>query len=106
MARGIFTTRVANKEPVDDLTELPADTQRIYFFTELHDLNGQTVRHRWERNGIDQGESTFEVRGWHWRVWSLKTIGAREGTWKVTVLNAAGDVIGEKSIQVGATVGQ
>ncbi len=102
VARGIFTTRVVNKEPSDNLTEVPEDTQRIYFFTQLNDLKGETIRHRWDRNGIPQGESTFEVGNWHWRVWSLKTIGGRAGKWTVKVLNGAGDVLGEYSIQVGS----
>lgn len=104
VARGIFTSRVENREPVDNFAALPPGTQRIYFFTELNNLGGQTVRHRWELNGTFQGESTFEVRGWHWRAWSMKTVDGRAGTWKVKVLNAAGEVVGEYTIQSGEGV--
>lgn len=101
LARGIFTARVENKEPIDDLAELPADAQRVYFFSELHKLNGQTVTHRWELNGTPMGDSRFNVGGWRWRVWSVKTLDGRAGTWTVKVLNSVGEVVGEKSINVG-----
>ena len=97
--RSAFTNGIEDREPVDNMKKAGNTSNKITFFTELRDMSGQTAKHRWEHNGEVMAEVEFNVRGPRWRVWSSKSfIPKWEGEWKVSVLNAAGDVISEEMI--------
>jgi hypothetical protein len=101
VARSAFTTAIADREPVDTLETIEAAEQKIYFFTELLDMQGQTATHRWEFNGDVVAEVAFEVKGPRWRVWSSKNLQPESlGEWKVSVINSANEVIGESTLNV------
>lgn len=94
VSRAVFTTGIADREPVDSVTSLGNNVTQIYFFTELKDLAGQTVTHRWEFNDKAMAEIKFEVGAARWRVFSSKTLDPLWlGTWKVSVVDAAGGVL-------------
>lgn len=104
LARGVFSSQIVDREPADELTELSRDVQRVYFFSEVTNMAGHTVTHRWEYNGQFMGEVKFNVQSPKWRVWSYKTVsGGKDGTWTVKVLNTSGEVVGEKSLAPRAT---
>lgn len=97
--RAAFTNGIENREPVDDMKTAGNNSNKITFFTELRDMSGQTAKHRWEHNGEVMAEVEFNVGGPRWRVWSSKSLMPKwEGEWKVSVLNAAGEVISEELI--------
>ncbi len=97
--RSAFTTVIEDREPAEDLTTLPNAVPRVMYFTELRDMEGQTATHRWEYNGQVMAEVKFKVRGPRWRVWSSKNlVPGWTGKWKVSVLNAAGEVIAEDEL--------
>ncbi|MDX1824194.1 MAG: DUF2914 domain-containing protein [Thiohalomonadales bacterium] len=103
VARSAFTTAIVDREPVDTLQEIEATDQKVYYFTELLDMQGQTATHRWEYNGKVMAEITFEVKGPRWRVWSSKNLRPDWlGEWKVSVLNSANDIIREDILNVVA----
>lgn len=101
VARAQFTTAIDAREPADDLTEADAaNTQKIYFFTELRDLEGQTVTHRWTHDGATLAEVSFTPGSARWRVWSSKELLPEwTGTWTVSVVDAGGNVLTEKSFE-------
>jgi hypothetical protein len=104
VARSVFTTAIADREPVDTLQNIEAQEQKVYYFTELLDMQGQTATHRWEYNGEVIAEIAFEVKGPRWRVWSSKKLPPESlGEWKVSVLNSANEVINENTLNVVAT---
>jgi len=96
--RAQFTNDINNREPTD-LVEgiVPAKAEglkRIYFFSELMQLKGQTIRHQWLHEGKLQSEIKFDVRGNRWRVNSSKRLNpAAMGNWQVKVVNEADDVL-------------
>lgn len=97
VARAVVTTGVENREPVNDLTEVNAATDKIYFFTELRGMEGQTVKHRWSHNGEVMAEVDIAVGAPRWRVWSSKNLMPEwRGDWAVAVVNPAGEVLSEK----------
>lgn len=97
--RSVFTNGIESREPVDNMQDVGNTTNKITYFTELRDMSGQTAKHRWEYNGSTMAEVEFNVGGPRWRVWSSKAfIPQWEGEWKVSVLNAAGEVISEELI--------
>jgi hypothetical protein len=92
VARSAFTSEIVDREPVDQITALENDATRIYFFSELLGLDGQTVVHRWEYNGEVTAEVSFEVGGPRWRVHSSKNLDPLWlGEWSVTVVDGAGN---------------
>ncbi len=101
VARAAFATAIEDREPVDKVEKLPADHQKVYFFTELRDMAGQTVTHRWEHDGKVQAEVKFNVKGPRWRVWSSKNLPTdATGEWKVSVVNGNGEVIAEDVVNI------
>lgn len=96
VARAHFTSAVSEREPVDQLERLPAAAERVYFFTDLRDMPGQTAIHRWEYEGEVMAELAFEIGGPRWRVWSSKRMEPQwSGRWRVRVVNPAGDLLAQ-----------
>jgi hypothetical protein len=92
VARAIFTTAIADREPVDQIETLSTSVDRVFFFTDLRELGGQIVTHRWEFAGKVMAEVTFKVgNGTRWRVYSSKNLLPDwTGTWTVVVSNQDG----------------
>ncbi len=95
IARSTFTTQVMDREPVDSITELTTASDRVYYYTELLGMAGQTITHRWSFNGEVVAEVSFNVGGPRWRVWSSKNLTPGwTGDWAVSVVDSAGEVLG------------
>jgi hypothetical protein len=99
LLRAVLTTAVVENEPVDDLgDELDTNgelTQRVYFFTELKQLNGQKIYHRWIYNGKQVAELALPVRSDRWRTYSSKAMPKQwVGDWTVEVLDAKRNLLG------------
>jgi hypothetical protein len=91
VARAAFTSAVQEREPTDTITTLANSSTRIYYFTELKDLAGQTITHRWEYNGKVMHEQPFEVGSARFRAFSSKTLDPLwTGEWKVSVIDGSG----------------
>lgn len=103
VARSAFATAIQDREPVDQIQSATTQTDTIYFFTELKDLEGQTVVHRWEHEGEVMAEVSFDVGGPRWRVWSSKELMPDwTGDWTVKVVDAAGNVLDSEQLQYEA----
>lgn len=97
VARAIITTGVADREPVNDLQRVLAGNEKVLFFTELRNMEGQTIRHRWSHGEESLAEVEFHVGGPRWRVWSSKSLLPEwGGEWLVEVIDGAGNVVSEK----------
>ena len=92
VARAVFSHDIQDREPAGDaVTQLTNDENRIYYFTELKGLEGQTVTHRWEYNGQVMAEVPFQIGGDRWRVYSSKTLDpVWLGQWKASVVDQSG----------------
>jgi len=94
VTRSQFTRDMKDLEPVDTVSTLTNDLTRIVYFTEIHDMAGQTVMHRWEYNGKIILEVPIKVGTSRWRAYSTKTLDpAWTGEWKVSVVDAAGGTL-------------
>lgn len=99
--RAAVTSAVVDREPVDVLTEVPADTERVYFFTAIMNMTGKTVTHRWIYGDSVMAEVNFDVGGGHWRVYSTKRLlRTWTGPWRVEAVNADGDVLAARRFEV------
>ncbi|HET7921686.1 MAG TPA: DUF2914 domain-containing protein [Gammaproteobacteria bacterium] len=100
VARAQFTTAVADHEPTDDVTTLDNSHTKIYFFTDLKNMSGQTVTHRWSFNGNTVAEVKLHPMAARWRTYSSKNLDpVMTGTWSVEVLDDAGNVLTKKSFE-------
>ena len=89
--RASFTTAVKNREPRNKISVLRNDKQKIYYFTDLRGMAGQTVTHRWKYNGKVMAKIKFKVKGQRWRVYSSKWLERRWlGTWTASVVDRSG----------------
>jgi hypothetical protein len=94
VTRAVFARAVENREPVDTFTTLGNSTTRVYFFSEIRGMAGQSVMHRWEHNEKILQEVTFKIESSRWRAFSSKTLDPRlTGEWKVSVVDAAGSTL-------------
>lgn len=95
VARAQFTNEIQDREPVDKVSNLINDKNRIYYFSEIKDAANQKVTHRWEHNGKVMSETSFDIGGDRWRVYSNKTLDPNlTGEWKVSVVDEAGATLG------------
>lgn len=91
VARGLFSTNIIDREPVDQVIILTNAVKQIYFYTDLRNYQGQTITHRWEFEGKLVTEKKFEVGGARWRVYSHKDLNPTMiGTWTVVVSDGRG----------------
>jgi hypothetical protein len=98
VAVATFTSDIVEREPVDNITFLKNDQDRIIFFTDLRNLKGQTVTHRWERGGEILATVPFDIGGDRWRVWSSKDLRPEwHGEWKVSVVDQNDVVIATRT---------
>ena len=86
IARAQFTTAIVDREPTDNIVMFTNNKDKIYFFTELVNFNGQNVKHRWEYEGKEMAVVNFKVEGARWRIHSSKNIKPEWiGVWSVIV---------------------
>jgi len=107
IVRSQFTTAVVNLEPTDDVVMLTNNSNKIYYFSELSDLKGHNVTHRWQYKGKTMAEVTFNVKSDRWRVFSSKTIRPDwTGDWSVVLTDEDGQSLSTDKFQVVETSGQ
>jgi hypothetical protein len=99
ISRAQFTSAVLDREPTDDLTAIDPAAEKIFFFTELRNMDGSSVTHRWTLNGAVMAEVSFKVRASRWRVYSSKTLLPEwRGEWVVDVLDESGTILETRTV--------
>lgn len=101
--RAVFTSEVLAREPVDDLgNEVSlSHHEKVYFYTQLIDLNGQKVEHRWYLEQELKAIIRLKVSSDNWRTYSSKTLNASmQGNWRVEVVIAPNTVLEVHNLDV------
>ncbi len=92
--RSAITTHVIDREPQDEVRELSNDHTQVFYFSDLRDLAGETVTHRWEFDGRVVADVPFSIKGQRWRVYSRKDLRPTQlGGWAVSVIDDSGSVL-------------
>lgn len=104
ITRAQFTTGIDDREPVDEVGSVfPTNgdaVRTLYYFTEIVNMSGETVTHRWEYEGVASGEISFAIGSNRWRTWSSKGLTkAMTGEWRVVVIDTNGNVIKTDSFE-------
>jgi hypothetical protein len=99
--RSAVTSLVFDLEPQDALEKVASDRGKIFYFTEVRDLSGGSVLHRWEHDGAVMAEVSFEIGSPRWRTYSSKDIDpSRLGSWSVSTVDASGRVLDTREFEV------
>ena len=92
-----FAMEIKDRTPLNIIEELENSFGKIYFFTNIRNLQGQSIRHRWIYKNKVMAEVEFDINGPRWRVWSSKNLWPTWlGEWSVEVLNANSEVLYKK----------
>lgn len=101
VARALFASDILDREPIDELGEVInveyGEIQRVYFFTDLRDMEGSQVSHIWKLDDQVEVEIPFDIGGNRWRIWSSKRLmPGFDGKWSVDVVKD-GEVLETRS---------
>jgi hypothetical protein len=103
VVRAILTSSVREREPVDTLApgERVSSSQGLYLFTELRDLAGRSVEHRWMYGDRVISSARYGVGSDRWRLYSKKPAAPTlKGPWQAVVVDSQGDVLAAASFIV------
>ncbi len=94
ISQAVFAKSVENRMPIEIITEADNSLDKIYFFTNIRNLAGDKITHRWIYQDKVKAEVSFAIQGNRWRVWSSKKLWHTwDGRWQVEVVNNLGDVL-------------
>lgn len=98
VARALFTTVIAEREPVGKIDTLSTSIDSVYFFSTIVGMEGQTVTHRWMHRDEVVAEVPITVGAAHWRAYSMKRLlPSWTGVWTVEVVDAEAEVLTRRS---------
>jgi len=101
ITRALFTHDIDGFEPVDEIITLSVKNHKVYFFTDLKNMKGEKIIHRWEFNNTVKASVEFTVTADRYRIHSSKNILPSEtGEWSVVVTNKNGQVLTRHKITV------
>lgn len=88
--RAVLTSGVQARAPVDDLRQSasidPTSVTTLYFHTEVHQMDGKQLIHRWFYNDKQMAAVTLPINAERWRTHSSKRILPQwSGSWRIEV---------------------
>ncbi|KAF7767526.1 hypothetical protein PCIT_a4428 [Pseudoalteromonas citrea] len=104
VSRAVLTTGIAQREPIDVLKDNLKRTQfseKLYFFTEIKNLQGKTIHHLWFHQDQLMAEIPLTVGAVRYRTYSSKNImPSQTGQWRVEVVTQQGQLLAQKSFRI------
>ncbi len=104
VSRAVLTTDVVDREPVNVLkndVKLAQISNSLSFFSELRNMQGQTVRHLWYYQDQQLASIELAVSSPRFRTYSTKNIMPEQlGDWRVEVMDAQGSLLAQKEFRV------
>ena len=97
ISNAVFALNVEDRVPINIVEEADNSLGKIYFFTNILNLDGERITHRWIYKDKVMADVSFDINGPRWRVWSSKNLWYTWiGEWKVQVLRMDGSILYEK----------
>lgn len=97
--RALFTTAINNREPVDEVGQLEHAMPKVFFFTEIIGMAGETITHQWQHDGTIKSITKLDIGGDRWRVWSSKKMLPQwTGIWTVIVQDSNGNILTKENM--------
>ncbi len=100
----VLTHGIVGREPTDDTNEFTTRDEKVFAFARINNTGAPTaVNIVWRHEGIQHGSVWLNVgESTGWRTWSSANL--KPGNWSVTLIDAGGSVLVERSFIVGQTV--
>lgn len=97
----VFCTEIIGREPLSEESSFPNDTPKVFCFTKIEGAQfDMEVTHKWYYEDSLMAEVQLSVRSAAWRTYSSKNMmPAWTGTWRVIVVDDAGNAIREESFE-------
>ncbi len=106
VSRSLLTTNVVKREPVDVLKDeisLSQFEQKLFFFTEVKNMQGRFVEHVWAFEGQELARVRLSISAPRHRTYSSKNImPSQTGQWRVTVVDDEKRLLAEKTFSIVA----
>lgn len=85
----LIATGIQDREPVGEADTFPADVNKLYCYTKVEGgSEGDTITHKWLKDGEVMAEVTLDLGGSPWRTYSSKLIMPEwTGAWITEVLH-------------------
>ncbi len=99
----VLTNAVIGREPTNEATSFTTHDEKAYVFARINNTGEPTmVNVVWHFEGAQHGSVWLNVgRSAGWRTWSSANL--KPGNWSVTLVNAGGSVLVQRSFIVGQT---
>lgn len=98
ISKAVFAKNVEDRQPINIIADADNSLGKIYFFTNIRNLTGERITHRWSYNNKVMAQISFDIKGQRWRVWSSKNLWHTWlGRWTVDVLNQHSEVLISKT---------
>jgi len=92
-----FAKKIIDRVPINIVREFDNSLGKIYFFTNIRNLQDTSITHRWIYNNKVMADVVFDIKGPRWRVWSSKNLWHTwTGKWIVEVLTSENKVLYKK----------
>ena len=89
--RALFTTKLKNNEPLNEVLIIENTVRKIYFFSVVKGMQGKTITHRWEIRGEKVFEQQFKISSNSENLISqLELEPSRVGEWMVVMSDEKG----------------
>ena len=97
ISKAEFAKKIIDREPINIVGDFDNSLGKIYFFTNIRNLQGTSITHRWIYNNKVMADVVFDIKGPRWRVWSSKNLWHTwTGKWMVEVLTSENEVLYKK----------
>ncbi len=94
ISHALFAKAIDNREPQGVITTVDNRLRKIYFFTNIRNLIGKVIIHRWRYKGRIMAEVKLPIGAEHWRTWSSKNLWHTWlGIWTVEVVDSQGNIL-------------
>lgn len=107
ISQAVFAKGIVDRQPIEIITEADDSLGKIYFFSNIRNLAGDRITHRWLYKDKIKAEISFDIEGERWRVWSSKNIWHTwTGEWMVEVVDQLDNVLLVKTINFEKSTAQ
>jgi hypothetical protein len=98
----VICEKVADKEPVAIADTFSANTEKVYCFLEVGEIESDTtVSFVWYFEGKEMAHVSLPLtKGLRWRTYSSKKLAGLKGNWKVELRESSGIVLNSTSFLV------
>lgn len=104
VSRAVLTTGIKDREPIDVLKDNLKRTEfveKLYFFTEIKNMQGSTIHHLWFHQDQLMAEIPLPISAVRYRTYSSKNImPSQTGQWRVEVVTQDSQLLAQKSFRI------